>query len=320
MKPPPSNPVNLQTERGGPSEALLLAAQAWSAAERARQLEVVLNSAVREPPRFLLVEQRQEEKLQGVVLAECLPGHSAVVMTPQLIAPRERDEVLAGDLLATMEMTLHEHHVLLAQALTPGRNHGAALRFQAAGYQFASDLLYLMAPCSALEEELSLANDLPFELVSHDPRDSQRWGAIIERTYTETLDCPAVDGIRPLRDVLKGYRDIGKPRSDWWFLVRCEGQDIGCLLLADHGEMPQAELVYLGLAPEHRGHGWGGLLVREAIALAQRGGMQQILSSVDADNAPALRHYLAAGFRIWEQRVIWIKNLGSDKLMVAPDA
>ena len=35
-------------------------------------------------------------------------------------------------------------------------------------------------------------------------------------------------------------------------------------LLADHPEHDQAELMYMGIVPEVRGHGWGGQITRYA--------------------------------------------------------
>lgn len=324
MKLPEIAPADPQNDHGSASAALLLAAEAWTSATRPHQLDLVLRSLHHSPPRFLLVAASDQESLQGVVLAECLPGKSAVVMTPQLIPDRAADDSLARDLLAHLEQSLQAGQTLLAQALTAKRNDVAARRFLAAGFEFASDLLYLVADCPAplLAEPHQDEDDaLPFQIVAHPPQDVARWGELLERTYIDTLDCPAVEGLRPMADVLAGYRDIGRARGDWWFIARHDGQDVGCLLLAEHGssdpasvdptsfDHAQAELIYMGIAPEARGQGWGYHLAREAQRIAQSSGCRQLILSVDADNAPALRHYLAAGFRIWEQRVIWIKSL-----------
>ncbi|WP_425614504.1 GNAT family N-acetyltransferase [Anatilimnocola sp. NA78] len=310
MKLPEITVEALQQSTAEPSEALQLASTAWSVAERSVQIAAVLRTAGQQPPRFKLVAARENGKLVGTVLAESLPGRSAVVMAPQVIAEPVSRGAIAVSLLQAMNRALQAEGVLLAQALTPKRSDEVTQQFIAAEYHLAGDLLYLAADLDDLPTpEASIAE---FHLVSHDPTDIPRWAAILERTYIGTLDCPAVDGLRPTAEVLKGYRDIGRPRDDWWYLARFQGRDVGCLLLAEHGEVPQVELVYMGLVPEVRGRGWGLQLVQHAVELAKSNQARHLLLSVDADNAPAIHHYHTAGLRIWEQRAIWIKSLSAD--------
>jgi len=312
MKLPEITAEPLQQQNGEPSEALLLAAAAWNVAERTSQIATVLRSAGKQPARFELVAARQYGAVVGTVLAECLPGRVAVVMRPQFSAKVSHREPVAIALLLAMDQLLQNQGILLAQALTAQRSDEAAQQFAMAGFHLAGDLLYLAADLNdvTVPEESPISGTL-FHLVSHDPNDAARWTSILDRTYIGTLDCPAVDGRRPTSEVLKGYRDIGRSRDDWWFIARYQGCDVGCLLLAQHDEIPQAELVYMGLVPEVRGSGWGLQLVRHALEIARSNGAQHLILSVDAENAPAIHHYHAAGLRIWEQRAIWIKSLSS---------
>ena len=66
----------------------------------------------------------------------------------------------------------------------------------------------------------------------------------------------------PTEEVLSGYRTTGVFDPQRWLLVRQDGEDVGCLLLADHPTSSQWELVYMGLVPEVRGRGLGIELVR----------------------------------------------------------
>ncbi|QDU29809.1 putative acetyltransferase [Anatilimnocola aggregata] len=315
MKLPVINAEPLWHERGEPSAALQLAAAAWHEAERAAQVAIVLRTVDHQPPRFKLVAAHQDDALVGAVLAECLPGRAAVVMQPRITDNAIEPGAIAGALLQGMNQALRADGTLLAQALTKQRSDEAAGQFQASGYYLVGDLLYLAADLTAplaedevAENELAEA-DSGFQLIAHDPDDFARWGPLLDQTYIGTLDCPAVDGLRPTSDVLKGYRDIGRPRSDWWFIVRHQGEDVGCLLLAEHAEMPQTELIYMALVPAVRGRGWGLHLVQHGLRVARETGAQHMILSVDADNAPALRHYVAAGFRVWERRAIWVHKL-----------
>lgn len=319
MKPPPFVVAPLALPGGVPSAALRRAAEAWPPDQRDGQLATVLHSQGSSPRRFVLLATETTERTElptAAVLAESLPGRAAVVMTPQFEASLTGDEQdrLAKDLLLALDHVLQAEYVLLSQALTPDRANEATSWFLAAGYRFAGDMLYLGAELSELGKRKIPGIPIEqLELRPHSPADFDRWIPLIERTYEKTLDCPAVDGMRPTSDVLLGYRDIGQPRDDWWFIASHAGQDIGCLLLADHRPAKHAELVYMGLIPEARGRGWGVHLALQAQHLAATSGAEHLVLSVDAANMPALRHYQAAGFHFWEQRSIVVKPIAGSR-------
>jgi ribosomal protein S18 acetylase RimI-like enzyme len=315
MKLPPFVVAPLELPGGVPSAALRRAAEAWPESDRDGQLATVLQSHASSPPRFVLLASDTTERSAlptAAVLAECLPGRAAVVMTPQFEGSLTGDErkQLAQDILLALDHVLLAEQVLLSQALTPDRVSEVTSWFLAAGYRFAGDMLYLGAELSqAANRKIPGIPIEQLELKSHSPADDARWIPLIDRTYEKTLDCPAVDGLRPTSEVLLGYRDIGRPRDDWWFIASHAGQDVGCLLLADHRPARHAELVYMGLIPEMRGRGWGVHLALQAQQIAATSGAEHLVLSVDAANMPALRHYQAAGFHFWEQRSIVVKAI-----------
>lgn len=314
MKLPPFIASPLKVQPGVPSPALLRAAAVWPDDQRASQMAAVQATAGCSPPRFFLlatVTSSLASLPTAAVLAELLPGRAAVVMTPQIDpAVTISDQTqLAAALLRALDEPLRDHGILLSQALTPKRTDETTQQFLAAGYQIASDLLYLGADLTSAATRRISHPLQPLELLPHSPADFERWIPLIERTYEKTLDCPAVDGLRPTRDVLIGYRDIGIARDDWWFIARYNDQDVGCLLLADHRPAAHAELVYMGLTPEMRGRGWGVYLAHQAQQIAATTGAEHLVLSVDAENLPALRHYQSAGFHFWEQRTILMKSL-----------
>lgn len=311
MKPPSFAAASLELRPGVPSPALLRAARAWAANQFEEQLAAVLQTAGQSPPRFVVLAATDEPfESSAAVLAECLPGRSAVVMAPQVNPEVASD--LAGLLLIALDDLLREQGVLLAQALTKSRDELATQQFLAAGYRCVGDLQYLGA--DLLRQPQVQVPGIPFrslDLIAHPPEDFDRWIPLVDHTYEQTLDCPAIDGLRPTREVLFGYRDIGRQRDDWWFIAQHAGRDVGCLILADHRPAAHAELVYMGLIPEVRGRGWGMYLAQQASEIAAAAGAQHVVLSVDAANLPALRHYQAAGFQFWDQRTILIKGLGA---------
>jgi ribosomal protein S18 acetylase RimI-like enzyme len=206
----------------------------------------------------------------------------------------------------------------LVQTLLPADCDAIAYRLREARFQHSAELYFLVSPPAAFPTEMP-ATELEFEAVGEEGRGargegreaSENWrrlAAMVERTYVETLDCPQLNGVRPVAEILEGYRAVGQFDPRRWLIVRHAGGDVGCLLLAEHpGRI--WELVYMGLAPEARGKRWGLEITRHAQWLAGQGGAEHLVLAVDAENAPAIRAYTAAGLIAWERRSAWLKIL-----------
>ena len=194
----------------------------------------------------------------------------------------------------------------MVQALLPADGPADAELLVATGFQHLSDLLYLV--CLADEfPSASPCSELQFEPYS--PARHARFAQVVEATYEDTLDCPAVNGVRSIDDVLQGYRATGHFDPERWFIVRHQGEEIGCLILTDYPEHAIWELIYMGLLPAARGHGWGLEIVRHALWLARQAARNRVVLAVDAANEPALRMYATAGFRSWDQTAVYIRIL-----------
>ena len=166
-----------------------------------------------------------------------------------------------------------------------GSRRGAVM-LECSGFQHAADLLDLVSlkkfvsRCCAPNSSISLER--------YEGPQKERLVRLVERTYQDTLDCPTLNGVRSIADVVEGYRSIGR---------RCVGlagrslpdksQDVGCLLLAEHPAHSNLEVVYVGVTPEHRGHGFGVALTRDAQWIARERGLDRVVLAVDAANSPA---------------------------------
>ncbi len=244
------------------------------------------------PPQTLK-RARAEEASQS-------PAASASPLTPDVEA------ALAGQLMAASEKLARRYGIRLLQALLPTDAGPAAESLGLAGFEHLADLLYLVSSAQAFPTAAPVE---PLQYEAYSLAAAQRFGAVIERTYQDTLDCPQLDGIRTIDEVLEGYQAVGRFSPELWMLVQRDGRDVGCLLLADHPEQRIWELVYMGIVPEARGVGLGLTLARQAQWRAKRAGAERLVLAVDAANAPALRMYSAAGFVAWDRRSVFTKAL-----------
>ena len=182
---------------------------------------------------------------------------------------------------------------------------------QAAGFPKFACLMYLYLELADDSRRRELSN-LPagppaLKFVGRAERDPERLQQTVAQTYVETLDCPGLDGVRPLDQVLEGYRSQGRHRPEHWYLVQAESQDVGALILAEHPGLGNWELIYFGLAAPVRGRGWGEAVVRFAIDVATRQGAERLVCAVDAANGPALNVYHRLGFINWAERIVYAR-------------
>ncbi len=249
-----------------------------------------------------VIEARQGDRLIGAVVCQVQPGRTAVVWPPRVVA--DAPPGTSGRLLNEVVQRLSGKEVRLASALLTKRDAKDEEVFTASGFAHLTDLLYLV----------STAEDFPFSRPSA-PLDFEpyrleihcRLASIVEATYVGSLDCPQLDGVRDVNDVLAGYRDTGEFSPERWLVVGHEGRDVGCLLLADHPQEDTWELVYMGLIASARGRGWGKWLVRHAQWLTRQAGRSRLVVAVDSTNTPAVELYGANGFRGWDQRRVYAR-------------
>ena len=121
-------------------------------------------------------------------------------------------------------------------------------------------------------------------------------GDVISRTYEGSLDCPRLTGLRRMSDVIASHKAGGVFRPEAWWIADRQGRPAGCVLVNDDAAGPGAELVYVGVVPEHRGSGIGDALLRRAITQAKQRGQRVITLAVDASNRFAVALYEARGF------------------------
>jgi GNAT superfamily N-acetyltransferase len=271
--------------------------QAWLGAQAAEHaLAQLLKSGGAPTCEFWLA--RKNCGLLAVAAVEWLPGRIAA-----LVPPKSLDPSAASALVSAIASAARERECSLIQALTELDVGADAELLETAGFNQIADLVYLVSLGSAFPnaEPVSKLTYAPYDRAKH-----PRLINIIERTYQGTLDCPSLNGLRPVEDVVAGYHPPEQHAADLWSLVAVGGADVGCLLLGAHAEQGNLEIVYVGVVPEQRGHGYGLEMVRRAQWIARSRGFARVVLAVDAANEPALRVYASAGFTAWDRRTVWV--------------
>jgi len=299
-------------------QSLWLVYSSLPAAHRAAQVASTLAAATDPDTTFAdLVIAQRDNQIVAATWVQAAPGRTAVVWPPQLID--DEPETTMGALFEEIDVRLEVGDFDFAQA-TQMSNEGAIpdlLRRH--GFQLAAKLLYLFCEGEPAGDVERVGDDAPEakedglspEFEPYRASEADRLMKLVERTYVETRDIPALNNLRTMADVMEGYRHTGSYDPHNWFFVKSRGSDVGCLLLADHPEMDQFELMYMGVVPEARGRGLGKLITEQAKLHTLQAGRPRIILGVDADNSPALLAYTSSGFQLCQERSVFLRSLRS---------
>ena len=248
---------------------------------------------------------KQQDVLLGATWCHVLPGKTAALWFPRL--KNGHNGTAIETLMRAVDSYLAATDVQILQCLTVTDAGKEAENLLASGFCRVAELVYMV---STIDQFSAVSTDGSLSYQTYSPSQCRRMAKIVQKTYRESLDCPAMDGVRSVADVLDGYRATGEFDPRRWLFLRYQSRDVGCMLLADHPQNDQWELVYLGLLPEARGKGWGLEATRHAQWLVHQAGRARLVLAVDAANHPAINVYAAAGFAAWDCRSVFIKTYG----------
>lgn len=264
--------------------------------------------------------------VREVALAIPSPGRSALVFLsrPSPAGDRPAERARCATALTEHLESLPDRPIDIAQALPAASERWAVDALRASGWRVVGELAYMRRPLSAddaprqgLLRHRDVEPDLPdgveLEPISIPDPGSPLLRLLVEAlndSYTDTLDCPELCGMRRTSDIIASHGAIGRPELAIWTLVRHEGRPAGAVLLAGLPEQRCYELVYIGLGPSLRGLGLGEVLMRRALgqlsARLRHGAMRSgwsITCAVDTANTPAVRLYQRLGFTPFDRRV-----------------
>ncbi|MCA9132813.1 MAG: GNAT family N-acetyltransferase, partial [Planctomycetales bacterium] len=255
-----------------------------------------------------------EVRLDGRLLAACyfkpLPGNVATLGGVRA-APQAAP--LAAQLLRQQVQRLLDRSVAQIQAVVPASDPDTLPLIQQAGFQYLTEIQHLWRKATPGDERparhpLRSLNQAKWEWRPANSLAKSRMARLVDATFADTLDCPALNQLRCREEVLQGFLD-GRDfrRLSQWQVLYHDSQPVGCLLLTAH---PNAvvELAYMGLVPEARGQQLGSGMLQRAIDASRKLDAKALVVAVDENNWPALAIYRSRGFQLHQQLSVWLAN------------
>jgi GNAT superfamily N-acetyltransferase len=300
-----------------------LACRAASHAEIKGVIAVVLSHAGRPPEDEHLLQFMQFAVRRGINLGDAWlaerdgrlvwallpvvsPGRTMLLLTPAGDPPRG-DAAAAGELIERVCAHFGGQGVHLAQVLLDPADEALAGVYEGQGFRRMAELIYLQGSPRRAAQPPRLPDGFAWQPYSGEVH--ARFAATIAASYRDSLDCPALNGVRDMEDIITGHKASGDFDPRLWLLLCEGGAPLAVLLLARVQPGEAMELVYLGLVPAARGRGLGDVLMRHALALTAADRLPKLSLAVDADNAPALKLYYRHGLQRVGSKVALIREL-----------
>jgi mycothiol synthase len=246
-------------------------------------------------------------RIVWAMLPVTAPGRTMLLFTPTVQFVQTPPQAIAL-LAASIGQHYRQRGVQLAQILIDPNQRSVVNAYLGAGFEELAELVYLQ---KSLRRRPASLPALPpgFSLQTYSRQTHADFARIIQASYEQSMDCPALNGMRDMKDVIAGHQATGEfDPSLWWILCEQE-QPIAVLLLTRLPQGASMELVYLGLSVAARGRGIGDLLMNHAIATATSEGRENLSLAVDSRNQPALRLYYRHGMRRIGSRTALLMNL-----------
>jgi ribosomal protein S18 acetylase RimI-like enzyme len=246
---------------------------------------------------------RDDTRLLGAMICQPTPGASALVWPPATVADCPR-EVVEDRLLVYALGWLRQQGVKIVQTLLLPEESELADALLRHDFTHVTSLWYMRHELARIESCAERPECFSFQMYKTGNHDGFR--QTLEQTYQGTQDCPEINGVRELDEVLEGHQAQGVHDPERWWLALENGRPVGVLMLAVMPEWDSFDISYLGVVPEARGRGVGKALAGKALCEARRAGARLVTLAVDARNRPAWKMYLGLGFEAYDRREVYL--------------
>jgi GNAT superfamily N-acetyltransferase len=262
------------------------------------------STLLRAPERTELWWGRRGRRPVASALSYEQVGRTALLFCSPAAAEGIDRDVLT-DLVRQLSRHVLKSGASMIQALLPADDRDNADMLVHAGYQLLAELVYMRLPLNSHPLEPS-AQPPGVSWLRYGEFDEAQLAAIIARSYQQSLDVPLLAGARELPDVIAGHKASGAFTPQNWWVARFDGDDAGCILVNDLPASCAADVVYMGVAPEHRRRGLARAMLGKAAAVARSRGAMTLSLAVDSRNMPAVKAYEAQGFRAVDRRAAMV--------------
>jgi ribosomal protein S18 acetylase RimI-like enzyme len=174
-------------------------------------------------------------------------------------------------------------------------------------FKLMAELVYLERSIRRAKPPAPLPGE--FRMLNYSDATHNAFAAAVLASYEQSLDCPAMNGVRDIEDVLAGHKAAGLFDPDDWFLLLHGSDPVAVLLLGVTHQADGMELVYLGLSPKVRGYGLGNYLMQVAEARVTQHKLSKLSLAVDAKNTPALKLYYKHGMKQMTRKLALMRSL-----------
>jgi ribosomal protein S18 acetylase RimI-like enzyme len=246
---------------------------------------------------------RHGAAISGAMICMPIRGAGALVWPP-----RTRDDVpdtvaVEDQLISRAVSWLRPRGAKLGQALLDRSETHLAAPLERNGFRNVTTLCYMRrAAGQALD-------GIPQGRLCYQPYDSADRATFAEtllRTYDGSRDCPEVNGVRTIDEILDGHAADAGTNFDRWWLAFDGTRPVGVLLVTEPEEWQAWEVAYVGVVPEARGRGLGRELMQHAVGMARSAEAKQLTLCVDVRNAPAIALYRGLGFERYDERAVYL--------------
>jgi GNAT superfamily N-acetyltransferase len=220
-------------------------------------------------------------------------GRTGMLLASPAEAPGVDVEMLI-ELLRKLGSFALDKGLSMVQSLLPPEAQPDKNVLERAGFMRLAQLTYMNWDLSRFEPS---APPTELEMIEVPRCGEAMLAEVIKASYRQSMDCPALEGVRQIADVIAGHKASGVYRPESWWIAMWSGAPGGCLLLNDNPISGAADVIYLGVAPEFRGRGLGRAMLQHAARDIRRRGYGNMTLAVDAANRYAVAIYQAAGFK-----------------------
>jgi mycothiol synthase len=234
------------------------------------------------------------------------PGRTVLYFgTAASVVGAELEPMIAG--LDAISNHFASRDFQIAQVLLDPEDPQSIAAYSQSGFQRMAELMYLQRTVRRISAPAPLPAN--FKLHSYSDQTHAGFAAAVLASYEDSLDCPPLNGIRDIEDILAGHKAAGIFDPQDWLLLTRDDEPVAVLLLSKTHHTEGMELVYLGLIPKVRGHGLANYLMQLAEARVCERKVRTFSLAVDANNAPALTLYYKHGMQKVTTKVAMMRML-----------